>query len=57
MPYMRILFVLRKVTCSYNCLQRIIFTYLKPCNCEQMIIIKQKKKITWNQIMISIWQE
>ena len=33
-------FVTRIITLSYNCLLKIIISYLKPYNCKQMTILK-----------------
>ena len=45
----------RIVTWSYNCLLRIIISYLKPFNCVQINNYHEIKIITCNYINISIW--
>ena len=56
MPYNCKLFVLRIITWSYNCLQRIIIiiSYLKPYDCVQKNDYYLTEIITWNHIIIGI---
>ena len=57
MPYNSKLFLLRIVTWSFNCIQRIIFGYLEPYNCVKTIPYYQIETISWNHMIISIKQE
>ena len=52
MPYNCKLFVLRIVTWSYNCLLRIIISYLKPYYYVQTNDYYQIEIITWNHIIV-----
>ena len=55
-PYNCKLFVLRIFSLNYNCLLRIVITYLKPYNPMQNCRYYWVEIINWNHLLISIYR-